>query len=112
MAYETRITRLIRTYARIVSSPLWTDRDDDRAKAFKYDEIPALTADEIAETIVRLVEDSKYTGGSVVMKTTEEEKIVFAGVSDISNKPGPVPSADLTHIEAVLERERGVPWKG
>ena len=108
------MTTLMRAYASIVASPLWTDREDDRAKAFNYGKVPMLQPEDIAEAMMRLVEEGKYGGGTVLLKAAGVENVVFNLDSQIG-ETSPISQTglpDLGHIKAVLDKERGKPWKG
>lgn len=101
----------MKMYASIVATPLWTDRSDNKLKEFRYGEGPILTTEEVAEATLRVIEEGKYTGGTVMLKTADEEKVVFQGaVKEMENqeKRGPT---DLSRLEELLRTERGVPWK-
>lgn len=96
----------------MVASPLWTDRTDDRARATHYHDRPAMQPNDVAETMLAMVESDAYSGGTVVLKTVETEKVVEKGISQRSeaDDPAPRPSPDFGHIKGILESERGVPW--
>lgn len=87
----------------IVRTPLWEVREDDRAKDYKYGEEGSAsnTPEEIAEAMLRLVEQGKYRGGTVLQKNQSGEKVVFEG--------GPSPY-DETRALAILDKERGKKW--
>lgn len=87
----------------IVRTPLWEDREDDRAKDFNYGEegSPSNTPEEIAEAMLRIVEEGKYGGGTVLQKNPSVEKIVFEG--------GPS-KYDITRPKETLDKERGKKW--
>lgn len=113
-AAEARTTTLMRAYASIVASPLWTDREDDRAKALNYGTVPMLQPDDIAETMMKLIEEGKYGGGTVMFKGVGMENVVFDLESQIG-QGSPVAQTgppDISHIKAVTNKERGTPWKG
>jgi short-subunit dehydrogenase len=96
----------------MVASPLWTDRQDDRAKASRYRERPAMQPFDITKVVLKVVESQEYGGGTVVLKTIEMEKVVEVGYDkrEKANDPSPRPDADLSHIKRVLDGERGVEW--
>lgn len=87
----------------IVRTPLWEVREDDRAKDYKYGEEGSAsnTPEEIAEAMLRLVEEGRYRGGTVLHKNQSGEKVVFEG--------GPSPY-DETSPLAILAKERGKKW--
>jgi NAD(P)-dependent dehydrogenase (short-subunit alcohol dehydrogenase family) len=103
----------------MVKSPLWTDREDDFAKRAKYEEREGLVPDDIAEVMVRMVEDGgRYKGGVCVLKTPYEERLEEVGYEEELKKqkegaydPSPRPVADLKRVEEALGRERGVKWE-
>ena len=97
----------------MVTSPLWTDRDDDMIKAGRYHERPAMMPIEIAEVMLKMIESKEYSGGTVVLKTKEVEKVVEKGYDQRSESDDPAPrlAPDLSRVRSVLENDRGVPWK-
>lgn len=111
---ETRTTTLMRAYASIVASPLWTDRQDDRANALNYGKVPMLQPQDIAETMMKLIEEGKYGGGTVLVKAPGLEDVVFDLESQIGqgSPAAQVGPPDLSHIRDVMNKERGKPWKG
>jgi NAD(P)-dependent dehydrogenase (short-subunit alcohol dehydrogenase family) len=99
----------------LVATRLWTDREPEFMAMNKYAERPALGPGDVAECMVRMIEDSKgeYSGGTVVLKTPLEERVIEPGWDrreDVYD-PSPRPQADLTRMKGILERERGVPWR-
>jgi hypothetical protein len=108
-----RTTTLMRVYASIVASPLWTDRDDDRANAFNYGKVPMLEPEDIAEAMMRLIEEGKYGGGTVLTKAVGVEEVVF----DLESQMGAdsaiaqTGAPDISHIREIMNNERGKPWK-
>jgi hypothetical protein len=113
LAAEARTTTLTRAYASIVASPLWTDREDDRAKTLNYGKAPMLQPEDIAEAMMRLIEEGKYGGGTVLVKSVGLEDVVFDLESQMSgNSPVAQTGApDMSHIKAIMDKERGTPWK-
>lgn len=88
----------------IVATPLWEDREDERAKDFKYDEegTEKIMPEEVADAMMRLVEEGKYIGGTVMTKYHSQEKVVFEG--------GPSMFDDVRPV-AILAKERGKKWE-
>lgn len=105
---DARTTMLMTAYASIVASPLWTDREDDRAKALNYGKVPMLQPEDIAETMMKLVEDGKYGGGTVMVKSVGMEDVVFDLQSQIGkgSPAAQVGPPDISHMKAVMDRER------
>jgi hypothetical protein len=101
-------------YASIVASPLWTDREDDRAKRLNYGKAPMLQPEDIAETMMKLIEEGKYGGGTVLVKSVGVEEVIF----DLESQMGagsPVAQTgmpDISPIKALMDKERGKPWRG
>ncbi|KAK5265891.1 hypothetical protein LTR96_008792 [Exophiala xenobiotica] len=95
-----------------VKSPLWEDRDDDVMKLTKYSERKLMPPSTIADMMLRMVESKEYSGGTCVLKTLAEEKVVEEGWDKQAGKydPSPRPDADLSHIREVLAAERGKKW--
>ena len=96
-----------------VKSPLWEDRDDNVAEATKYNERKLMPPSTIADMMLRMVESKEYSGGTCVLKTIAEEKVVEEGFDKQAGKydPSPRPEADLSHIKEVLAGERGRKWE-
>jgi len=111
---ETRTTTLIRANASIVASPLWTDREDDQANAFNYGKVPMLEPEDIAEAMVRLIEEGKYGGGTVLSKAVGVEEVVFDLKSQMgaNSAVAQTGAPDMSHIRGIMNNERGKPWKG
>jgi hypothetical protein len=105
---------LMRAYASIVASPLWTDREDDLAKSLNYGKTPMLQPEDIAQTMMKLIEEGKYGGGTVMVKAVGVEDVVFDLESQIGEGTpnAQVGATDISHIKAVMDKERGKPWKG
>lgn len=87
----------------MVATPLWEDRVDQRARDYKYNEEghPSSTPDEIAETMMRLVEQGQYSGGTVYWKTPQRDEVAETG-GPSKYDHGPATSA--------MDRERGLKW--
>ena len=94
-----------------VKSALWEDRDDDVARATKYSERKLMPPGTIAEVMFRMVTEKEYSGGTCVLKTIAEERVVEGGWDKERYDPSPRPDADLSHIEGVLAGERGKKWE-
>jgi NAD(P)-dependent dehydrogenase (short-subunit alcohol dehydrogenase family) len=99
----------------IVTSPLWTDRGNDHWKKFFEEDAGKLgaiaTPDEIAEGMLKLVEEGKYVGGTVMLKTKEMEMIVHEGSSPLNVERGQE-VGDIGHVRGILNKERGAGWQG
>lgn len=96
----------------LVDSPLWRNRTDKMLEQNKFSERKAIFPDEVAAVMKRMVEDKEYTGGTCVLKSGHEERVVEDGWEKNAGKydPSPRPEADLHRIKSVLERERGKSW--
>lgn len=88
----------------VVVTPLWEDRRDERATAYGYDDEanPKNSPDEIADAMLRLVEDGQYPGGTLLMKTSAMEKVAP------NDMPGPY---DIGLALAAVAKERGKGWQ-
>jgi short-subunit dehydrogenase len=99
----------------LVATRLWTDREPEFMQMNKYKERPALGPGDVAECMVRMIENDKkeYSGGTVVLKTPLEERVIEQGWDKQEGEydPSPRPQPDLTRMKGILERERGVAWK-
>jgi hypothetical protein len=72
-----------------------------------------LQPEDIAEAMMRLIEEGKYGGGTVLVKSVGLEDVVFDLESQMSgNSPVAQTGApDMSHIKAIMDKERGTPWK-
>lgn len=95
-----------------VQSPLWEDRDDHVMQATRYKERKLMPPSTIGDMMLRMVESKKYSGGTCVLKTIAEERVVEDGWDKAAGKydPSPRPEADLSHIREVIAAERGKKW--
>ena len=95
-----------------VKSNLWEDRDDNVAEATKYSERQLMSPCTIADIMARMVESEAYSGGTCVLKTIVEEKVVEEGWNKQAGKydPSPRPEADMSHQKGLLTAERGPKW--
>lgn len=89
----------------LVATPLWKTPGDERAKQYLHGdgENPINTPDEIAETMMHLVEEDKYRGGTVYAKQPTGEMVVEEG------GPAKYPY-DEVYVRSVLDKERGKAW--
>ncbi|KAF2096902.1 NAD(P)-binding protein [Rhizodiscina lignyota] len=96
-----------------VKSALWEDRDDNISTATKYSERTLMAPSTIGDIMLRMVEGSEYSGGTCVLKTAWEEKVVEEGWRKQETKydPSPRPEPDLSHITDVINGERGKKWE-
>jgi len=97
----------------MVDSPLWRDREDDMLAQNKFHERAAILPMDVAVVMKKMIESAQYTGGTCVLKTPYEERIVEEGWDKAADKtydPSPRPAADLSRIRTVLDRERGSRW--
>jgi len=72
---------------------------------FKYDEQDRAsnTPDEIAVSMLKMVQDGSYLGGTIMARTYQGEDVVFkGGPQDIR--------VDGQHVQSVLGKERGAGW--
>ncbi|KAI1624819.1 hypothetical protein EDD37DRAFT_363513 [Exophiala viscosa] len=105
--------RIVAVLPGTVKSNLWEDRDDHVMEATKYKERKLMPPSTIAELMVKMVESKEYTGGTCVLKTLTEERVVEEGWDKAAGKydPSPRPEADLSHIREVIAAERGKKWE-
>lgn len=98
----------------MVQSPLWEDREDDMAKISHYQDRlqTAIQPIDVAETLLRMIEGREYGGGTCVLKTQSEERVVEEGHAKQADKydPAPRPEPDMTRIRELLRRDRGKKW--
>ncbi|KAK0307004.1 hypothetical protein LTR91_014586 [Friedmanniomyces endolithicus] len=100
----------------VVQSPLWTVRDDKVAEQCKYEERPGLQPMDIAEVMLKMIENKEYDGGTCVLKTPYEERVEEVGYLRSLRKdsgeydPSPRPEPDISRIKEVLAAERGKKW--
>ena len=83
-------------------------------EAAKFAERQAIFPKDVAETMIRMVENSegRYEGGSCVLKTAGEERIVEEGwrAEGTGYDPSPRPDPDIHRVRSALDKERGVQW--
>ncbi|KAK5072900.1 hypothetical protein LTR64_000691 [Lithohypha guttulata] len=96
-----------------VQSPLWENREDDIAKETKYSERKLMPPSTIAEVMLRMIQEQRYSGGTCLLKTIGEERVVEQGwdAKEGEYDPSPRPEADMSRIKAILEGERGKKWE-
>ena len=70
----------------VVSSPLWHDREDGMKKWGMFEDREHLQPDEIGALMAKMVESEEYEGGTCVLKTPYEERIVEEGFSKAEEK--------------------------
>lgn len=89
-----------------VETPLWGILDSERSKQYLQNEEqkrPSNTPEEVAETMVKLVEEGRFRGGTVYAKFPWKEEVVEEG--------GPATFAyDEVYVRSVLDKERGKKW--
>lgn len=96
-----------------VQSPLWENRDDAVAAETKYSERKLMPPSTIAEVMLRMIEQKQYSGGTCLLKTIQEERIVEKGWDAKAGEydPSPRPEADMGRIKGILDAERGKKWE-
>lgn len=96
-----------------VQSPLWENREDSVAAETKYSERKLMPPSVIAETMLRLIEKKEHSGGTCLLKTIQEERVVEKGWNEKEGEydPSPRPEADMSRIKAILASERGKKWE-
>lgn len=72
----------------------------------------ALQPVDIAQLMLKMVQSRDYGGGTCVLKTKHEERVVEEGAAKAVGKydPSPRPEPDLGRIKEILESERGRKW--
>lgn len=96
-----------------VKSNLWEDRDDHIIAATRYSERKLMPPSTIAEMMFKMIESKEYSGGTCVLKTIAEERVVEEGWDKAAGKydPSPRPDADYSYQRTLLAGERGKSWK-
>ncbi len=104
--------RIVCVLPGLVDSPLWRSREDDMLDRAKFHERQAILPLDVARTMVKTVENGDYSGGTCVLKTALEERVVEAGWRDGEKgyDPSPRPDADISRVRSALDRERGIAW--
>lgn len=108
--------RIVCALPGLVTTPLWQERDDNFMEWAKLLDRNAISAAEMATVMLRMIEDGeRYEGGTCLLKTAYEEKIVEEGYRKVAENykqydPSPRPRADLTRCKTALARERGLRW--
>lgn len=87
----------------MVDTPIWHDRGDTKADKYGYTDgsTPRNTSDEVAQSMLRLTEEGKYQGGTIMTIMPGQETVIHEG--------GPSPYA-LDLPREVLAKERGKKW--
>lgn len=93
---------------RLVATPLWTD---DIKPQWSYDQSQALSGMEVAETIMELVQEGKFEGGTVMTHTPYAGKKPEEFV-DIEALFAPLREASYAPVRACLKKERGTHVNG
>lgn len=87
----------------IVTTPLWEELEEERAKDFLYQEKELHhSPEEIAGAMMSLVEEGKYAGGTVYLKTRLREAVF--------NEDGPGDDLGAAYARSILDKERGKKW--
>lgn len=96
----------------LVDSPLWRNREDDLIDQAKFHDRKAIFPKDIAEVMMKMIQSEEYEGGTCVVKTPYEEKIIERGWRSDKEKydPSPRPDADNRRIKAAIDKERGQAW--
>jgi NAD(P)-dependent dehydrogenase (short-subunit alcohol dehydrogenase family) len=102
----------------LVVTPLLTARDDGKESMIGYkgegssENAPALGPDDIAECMVRMIEEGRYSGGTIVSKRPSNAPGVMEGGSgeSVVFEGGNFYETDGTFVQDLLAKERGVPW--
>jgi hypothetical protein len=99
--------------SRIVMTPLWTDRPKIMSDYSVKDET-ALTPEQIADSMIELIQEGKYSGGTVLMHDVPKKEVVFPGVAgmDLSNVPQTVLDVIAKTAEPIKEIMKGERGKG
>lgn len=72
----------------------------------------SLQPKDIAELMLKMIQNQDYDGGTCVLKTRNEERVVEEGFAKTVGKydPSPRPEPDLGRIKGIIESERGKKW--
>jgi len=89
-----------------VHTPLWTDRDDLETN-FNYEANQSMTPHELAAEMVGLVQEGKYTGGTVYLAEKGNNEVVFEGIKD-PEKSEKARLPETKRVQGILWKERGV----
>lgn len=95
-----------------VKSPLWEDREDDIARETRYADRKLMQPSVIADMMLKMIQEKRYSGGTCLLKTISEERVVERGwdAREGEYDPSPRPEADMSRIKNILESERGKAW--
>jgi NAD(P)-dependent dehydrogenase (short-subunit alcohol dehydrogenase family) len=93
----------------MVRSPLWTDRQDEKASIFGYDAEkgtgpPDLMPEVIAKSMVDMVVDESCKGGAILSKRPDGEEWIEKGGPQFYELKG-------NFVQDILRKERGLPWE-
>ncbi|KAJ9662058.1 hypothetical protein H2198_001600 [Neophaeococcomyces mojaviensis] len=104
--------RIVCVLPGLVDSPLWRDREDDMMAQHRFHERRSILPVDVALVMKKMIENKQYTGGTCVLISPHEERVVEGGWEQDGGKydPSPRPEADISRIRSVMDRERGTPW--
>lgn len=96
-----------------VQSGLWEGRGDHIAEATRYTTRKLMTPDTIAKLMLKMVESKEYSGGTCVLKSAGEERVVEDGWDKQEGKydPSPRPTPDNSYQRGIMLSERGKKWE-
>lgn len=96
----------------LVDSPLWRNREDDMMERAKFHDRRAIFPVDVAKVMMGMIQSQEFAGGTCVLKTAFEERVLEEGWQKDGDKydPSPRPDADLHRIRSALDKERGQKW--
>jgi hypothetical protein len=92
------------TRHRRVHTPLWTDRTDLKTN-FTYDASQSMTPEDMAAVMADLIQQGKYTGGTVYLAHTGKSEVVFEGIKDPEKSVDAV-RPETKRVQGILRKER------
>ena len=92
-------------------TPLWTDRPE-KMKQYMVNEARSLTPEQIADSVMELIEEGKYSGGTVMKHDVDVKEIVYPGIAEMDKSkvsPRGTEAIDnvLAPIREIMKAERG-----
>jgi hypothetical protein len=92
-------------------TPLWTDRPE-KMNEYGVTDDTSLTPEQIATSMVELIQEGKYSGGTVLMHDVPKKEVVFPGIAEVDLSKVPpellkILASSSEPIKEIMKAERG-----